>query len=726
MSTSEDTEIVTGKISYISFRSEENGYTVLKVECQTTGKIIPVVGMMQPVREDDLIECHGEWVKDPKWGLQFQTYLVRLRQPTSLEGIIKYLSSGSVYGIGPVLATRLVDAFGTHTFEVLEHHPERILKLPDIGPKRAKSIIENFKAQRAVADIMSFLLEHGLGTVRAYRIYKTYGDQAVSIIKSNPYILSSEIQGVSFRTADDIARKIGICPYSEVRIKAGLQFELGKSAREGHCATIRSRLINGCAKTLNVPVVLIEEALDQEVADRNLVTTEIGDIKAVYFPKFYYAEINVSRHLKRIIADLSVSVTDHSSAHMLATTATYLLGNETNVDQIRGAQQALTSKVSILTGLPGTGKTTTLRAVILALEALGKKMGLVAPTGRASKRMKEMTGKDSQTMHRFLGVDMVNGGFNYNEDNQVDLDYLIIDESSMVDICLAAAILAALPDHCCILIVGDTDQLPSVMPGNFLYDLISSGIIPVCRLTDIYRQARNSHIILNAHLVNQGRPFSEFYLAKEGVESDFIFRHAESPQDVQREILKLVDELPSQFGFDPINDIQILTPSHKHETGTRELNILLQQKLNPHRGPEVNSFGYKFGIGDKVMQMKNDYNKMAFNGDIGRIENIISTDKLVQISYENELKEYDFPEMDIVSPAWGATIHKSQGSEYPCVILVVTKQHYIMLERCLLFTGMTRAQKLLAVVGQPEAMDIAIRNVRSRERLTNLSYLLAA
>lgn len=711
-------ETLRGVVLRVTFRSEESGYTVLRLQ---TGKhdTETVAGVMQKISEGETIECSGAWVNDPKWGLQFHPATVKTVQPETSEGIVKYLSSGLVKGIGPVLARKLVDKFGEKTFDVIENYPWKLKEISDIGPKRAASIVENFREQKVIADIMSFLMEHGLGVNRAYRIFKTYGNDAIAKIKDNPYRLSMDIWGIGFTLADEVAQKLGISPLSEKRARAGLHFTLEEMAGSGHCASFEGDLVKKTVELLNIPAPIIENALSVELLEANLVGDMIDGKKAVYLPRLHRAEKQTAKHILRLMMGLPLGDSQEGAA-LASQKAERRTRMELNGDQRMGVVRAMTSKVSVLTGLPGTGKTTTLNTVLTVLDDLGLDVSLAAPTGRAAKRMTETTGKEAKTIHRLLEFGP-GGGFKKNQDDPLETDFVVLDEMSMVDISLMAALLQAIPNHASVLLVGDIDQLPSVMAGNVLGDLISSESIPVTRLSQIYRQAASSRIVQNAHKINKGRPFSEFDMPADGEESDFYFIHSGDPEETQKIILDVVERIKVRFGYDPLEEIQVLTPSHKSAIGTKALNIALQERLNPHTGDEVNSFGYKFGLGDKVMQKVNDYNRGVFNGDLGVVTGIDMDEAEVVVTFEGREVVYPFAELDVLQPAWAVTIHKSQGSEYPAVVMPLSTQHFVMLERGLLYTGVTRAKRLLVVVGQPEAMNIAIKNVRARKRLTNLA-----
>lgn len=712
-------EVLKGRIDRIVFRSDESGFTVMRVTGEASLKEHTVAGIIQPLREGENIECTGVWFLDKKWGKQFKPHSVRILQPSSKEGIVKYLSSGLIKGIGPKLAKKLVHYFGDETFKVIENNPNRLLEIDDIGPKRVHAIAEAFKTQKVVADIMSFLMQHGLGTNRAYKIYKLYGDESISLIKQNPYRLSRDVWGIGFKQTDKIALSIGIKRNSEFRARAGLHSQLEDFTKSGSCAVEKSILIKKTAAMLNVEPMIVGAALRGEIDDGELIEQKIGSKEVVYPVALYCAEVNTVECLVDLMGKHALFL-NSESAHVSLEKIEKSLDIELNEDQRAGVIRAMTGKVSILTGLPGTGKTTTLNTVLKVLTDHKVNVVLAAPAGRAAKRMTEATGIEAHTIHRLLGA-APGGRFKHDEDNPIEADYVVVDETSMLDIQLMSALLCTIPTHASLLLVGDTDQLPSIMPGNVLGDLINSGMIPVTRLTQIYRQAASSLIIQNAHAINKGQKFETFSFSCSEGEKDFFFVAAEEQEQIQERILDAIKWLTEKQGFDLMKDIQVLTPVHKTETGTQELNTQIQKIFNAHIGPEVNSFGYKFGLNDKVMQRRNDYEKGVYNGDAGYIIKIDEEEKEVTVGYDEKVVVYDYADLDDLMPAYAVSVHKAQGSEFPAVIMPITTSHHVMLERCLLYTAVTRAKRMLVLVGQPSAMDIAIKNIRARKRISKLA-----
>ena len=667
------------------------------------------------------VTASGEWINDRTYGLQFRTRFLKTSAPTSLDGIEKYLGSGMIRGIGPVYAKRMVKMFGKDVFDLIEAEPARLREVEGIGPKRADKITSAWADQKVISEIMVFLHSHAVGTARAVRIFKTYGVDSVQVMSENPYRLARDIRGIGFRTADLIAEKLGIEKTAMIRMRAGISYALTEAMGNGHCGLPREELIPLAIKLLEVPDDLIHTAIALEMSEGTVTVDTVGDMPCVFLSGLYHAEKGVADRLQNLIAGpLPWPDIDADKAIPWIEKKTELTLGETQAEAI---QLALRSKVMVITGGPGVGKTTIVNSILQILAAKAVKLLLCAPTGRAAKRMKEATGMEAKTIHRMLEIDPKSFGFKRNEESPLDCDLLVIDESSMVDVSLMHALLKAVPDHAALLIVGDIDQLPSVGPGQVLADVIGSGAIPVVRLTEVFRQAAQSKIITSAHRINQGQLPD---LTKPDGESDFYFVPAEDPDQAVTRILDMVkNRIPKRFGLDPIRDIQVLCPMNRGGVGARSLNIELQATLNPSGDNKVERFGSTFAPGDKVMQIENDYDKEVYNGDIGYVEGVDLNEGELTASFDGRTVTYLFGELDTLVLAYAATIHKSQGSEYPAVVIPVLTQHYAMLQRNLLYTGITRGKRLVVIIGQRKAVAIAVKNVSGRRRWSKLDEWLA-
>jgi exodeoxyribonuclease V alpha subunit len=614
--------------------------------------------------------------------------------------------------IGPVYAKKLMRAFGEKVFDVIETEPDRLLEVDGIGPVRASRIVTAWAEQKVVREIMVFLHSHGVGSARAVRIYKTYGADAVQVMSENPYRLARDIRGIGFKTADAIAMKLGIDKTAMIRVRAGISYALTEAMDDGHCGLPVAELTPLAEKLLDVPQELVHTALDLELADGTVIADRLADTACVFLAGLYRAERAIADRLFTLNKDqLPWPWIDPEKAIPWIEQRTGL----TLADSQKAAvATALASKVRVVTGGPGVGKTTIVNAILRILSAKGVKLLLCAPTGRAAKRMNEATGLEAKTIHRLLEVDPKGGGFRRDDTNPLDCDLLVVAETSMVDVLLMNALVKAIPDKTALLIVGDVDQLPSVGPGQVLADMIASGVIPVVRLTEVFRQAAESRIIVNAHRINQGVIPD---LRKPEAESDFYFVEAEDPETAVPLIIELVKiRIPRRFGLDPIRDIQVLCPMNRGGVGARSLNIELQAALNPAGERKVETFA----PGDKVMQVENDYDKEVYNGDIGYVKDVDLDEGELAASFDGRSVTYGFGELDTLVPAYAATIHKSQGSEYPAVVIPVMTQHYTMLQRNLLYTGVTRGKRLVVLVGQKKAVAIAVRSVTGRRRWSKL------
>jgi exodeoxyribonuclease V alpha subunit len=702
-----DREVLAGLVERVTFHNEENGFCVLRIKARGHRDLIAVVGHAAVISAGEWVTASGEWVNDRTHGQQFKARFLKTSEPTSLDGIEKYLGSGMIRGIGPIYAKKLVRAFGEKVFDTIEVEPERLREVTGIGPVRAGRITAAWAEQKIVREIMVFLHSNGVGTARAVRIYKTYGADAVQVMSENPYRLARDIRGIGFKTADAIAMKLGIEKTAMIRVRAGISYALTEAMDEGHCGLPTDELVPLAEKLLQVPVE--RTALDLELAEGIVIADSVGETRCVFLAGLYRAERSIAERLLRLTNGTPPwPWIDPNKALPWVEKRVGLALAESQRTAIR---LALKSKVLILTGGPGVGKTTIVKGILRTLTAKGVGLLLCAPTGRAAKRMTEATGFEAKTIHRLLEVDPKGGGFKRGDNNPLDCDLLVVDEASMVDVMLMQALMKAVPDKAAVLIVGDIDQLPSVGPGQVLADIIASGAVPVVRLTEVFRQAAQSRIITSAHRINQGFIPD---LSPPRTNSDFYFVQADDPETAVSRIIELVKtRIPSRFGLDSIRDIQVLCPMNRGGVGARSLNIELQSALNPAGERKVERFGWTFAPGDKVMQIENDYDKEVYNGDIGYIDDVDSDAGELIARFDDRSVTYGFGELDMLVPAYATTIHKSQGSEYPAVVIPVMTQHYAMLQRNLLYTGVTRGKRLVVLVGQKKAVAIAVRNVGS-------------
>ena len=713
-------EVLAGLVERVTFHNDDNGFCVLRIKARGHRDLITIVGHAATISAGEWVTASGEWINDHTHGQQFKARFMRTSAPTSIDGIEKYLGSGMIRGIGPVYAKKLVRAFGEKVFDTIEAEPDRLREVTGIGPVRAKRITDAWAEQRIVREIMVFLHSHGVGTARAVRIYKTYGSDAVQVMTENPYRLARDIRGIGFKTADVIAMKLGIEKTAMIRVRAGISFALTEAMDQGHCGLPTDDLIPLAEKLLEVPIDLLRAALDLEVSEGTVIADNVGETRCVFLAGLHRAERGIAERLMRLAnGPLPWSWIDPGKALPWVEERIGLVLAESQVTAIR---LALMSKVLVMTGGPGVGKTTIIKAILRILAAKGVKLLLCAPTGRAAKRMTEASGFEAKTIHRLLEVDPKGGGFKRGEVNPLDCDLVVVDETSMVDVLLMQALMKAMPDNAALLIVGDIDQLPSVGPGQVLADVISSGAVPVVRLTEVFRQAAQSRIITSAHRINQGTMPD---LSSPGAESDFYFVQADDPETAVSRIIELVKtRIPKRFGLDPIRDIQVLCPMNRGGVGARSLNIELQKALNPVGERKVERFGWTFAPGDKVMQIENDYDNEVYNGDVGYIDEVDPEAGDLIASFDGRPVTYGFGELDTLVPAYAATIHKSQGSEYPAVVIPVMTQHYTMLQRNLIYTGVTRGKRLVVLVGQKKAVAIAVRNISGRRRWSKLAEWL--
>ena len=702
-----DREPLSGLVERVTFHSPDTGFCVLRVKVRGHRELVSVLGSAASVQPGEFIQCSGRWDNNRDHGMQFKATFLKVMPPSSIEGIEKYLGSGMIKGIGPHFAKKLVKAYGEDVFDVIEKEPDRLLELNGIGKKRVERITSGWADQKAIREIMVFLQSNGVGTSRAVRIYKTYGADAIPLVSENPYRLAKDIKGIGFKTADQVAEKLGIEKTAMIRARAGISYTLTEAVSEGHCGLPEDDLIPAAEKLLEIPASILRDALQLELQEETVVADTMADQRCIFLGHLWNAEKLIAERLKVL------ALGKPHWPEIDTTAAVPWIEKKLEVtladSQREAVKKAVSSKVMVITGGPGVGKTTLVNAILRILTAKSVNVALAAPTGRAAKRLSETTGMEAKTIHRLLEVDPMRGGFKRNADNPLDCDLLVLDETSMVDVPLMASVVKALPDKSGLILVGDVDQLPSVGPGQVLGDIINSGAVPVARLTEIFRQAAQSKIVTNAHKINSGY-IPNLEVVKDE-ETDFYFVEAHDPEDAVAKIIEIVkNRLPNRFGFDPIQDIQVLCPMNRGGIGARSLNVDLQKALNPPTDDiSVERFGFTYRVGDKVMQTDNDYDKEVFNGDVGYVSRIDPELQEMTIEFDGKEVEYLFGELDEVALAYAVSIHKSQGSEYPAVVIPVMMQHYMMLRRNLLYTGITRGKKMVVLVGQKKAIGMAVK-----------------
>ncbi|MET0743472.1 MAG: ATP-dependent RecD-like DNA helicase [Microvirga sp.] len=714
-------EALAGTVERVTFHNADNGFCVLRVKARGRRDLVTVVGHAPAIGAGEWVTATGIWLSDRTHGLQFKANVLTATAPTGVEGIEAYLASGQMRGIGPAMAKRIVAAFGEGTFEIIEAAPGRLTEVAGIGPRRAATIVAGWAEQKAVREIMIFLHAHGVGTARAVRIFKTYGHDAIAVMTENPYRLARDVRGIGFRTADAIAARLGVEKTSPDRLRAGVTFALQTGTDEGHCGLPVDMLVGLAEKLLEVDAALIRTAIAAELRGPDVLADTIEGEACIFLKGLYGAERAIAERLRERAAEPPPwPAIDLERALPWVEAKT---GKVLSPSQHAAVGLVLGAKVAVMTGGPGVGKTSTLDTLLRILSAKGVRVLLAAPTGRAAKRMAEQTGLEAKTIHRLLEIDPKHGGFSRNEDNPLDCDLLVIDETSMVDVPLMNALTRAIPPGAGLLLVGDVDQLPSVGPGQVLADLIRSGLIPVARLTEVFRQAAESRIVVNAHRINRGLMPEP---PEPGDLSDFYVIEIADPEEGVAKLIEVVTRrIPRRFGLDPVRDIQVLCPMNRGVLGARNLNHELQRVLNPNPASSVERFGWRFSPGDRVMETQNDYDRDVFNGDLGTVDRIDAEEGAVVVRFDEREVIYPFGELDTLAPAFATTIHKSQGSEYPAVVIPVTTQHYTMLARNLLYTGVTRGRRLVVLVAQKRALGMAVRGGQGKRRWTKLKEWLA-
>jgi exodeoxyribonuclease V alpha subunit len=720
-------ETLSGTIERITFHNPETGFAVLRVQAGGRRGLVTVVGTLAGPEVGEYVEASGAWVQDREHGLQFKADELRTTPPQTAAGIEKYLGSGLIKGIGPHFARKIVEVFRERALDVIDESPSFLKEVKGIGPRRLQRIRESWQQQKAVRGIMLFLQSHGVGTARAVRIYKTYGDQAVELVRANPYRLATDIWGIGFKTADELAGRLGVDRASPLRARAALRYVLQELSGDGHVGFPEEGLVDGTRLPENLRNVLADiprdvlvAAVEEGRAEGELVREPGGEEPWLYLKPLFLAELGVARALHRLQeGEHPLPALDFDPALAWVEKRIGLQLAPAQRDAIR---QACTHKILVITGGPGTGKTTIVRGILEVFGARGKRVGLCAPTGRAAKRLTETTGREARTIHRLLEFDPSLGDFKRDRHNPLDADLVVMDEASMVDVVLMHRFLKAVPAWGCVVLVGDVDQLPSVGPGTVLADVLTSRAVPVVRLTEIFRQAEQSWIVRAAHSINQG----ELPASAPRGQGDFYFVEAADPDAVLDRIVTLVrDRIPARFGLDPFRDVQVLAPMNVSELGTRNLNARLQAVLNPPRGgPEVDRYGWKYRLGDKVLQTHNDYQKEVFNGEIGRIRALDPAEKEVVVEYEGKEVVYDYGELDELTLAYALSVHRAQGCEYPAVVMPLHTQHFLMLQRNLLYTGLTRGRRLVVLVGTRKALELAVRRQDTARRYSALARRL--
>lgn len=715
-------EEIYGYVERITFQNPETGYTVAQLQVPRRKDLACVVGIMPALQPGETVRCHGQWKRHLVHGQQFEATAHRVEAPADIKGIEKYLGSGLIKGIGPAYAKRIVDKFGVLTLEVIDKNPEQLRDISGIGEKRAEKIKICWQEQKSIREVMIFLQSHQVSPVYAQKIFKTYGDKSIQKVKENPYHLARDIFGIGFKMADKIAAAMGIEKSSPKRIDSGIEYVLSELSNEGNVCFPAQPFVKESESILEAPPELIQERIHILYGERRIVLNEFvyeGVLQNfIWNASLFKSELGIAKEIKRLLQEKSIlrEVNIPKALEWVQEKLGIQLGDNQKV----AVSFALKEKMQIITGGPGTGKSTITNAILSITEQLTGKICLAAPTGRAAKRMHEITGKKAQTIHSLLEYDFKVNGFKRGRESPLDCDLIIVDEASMIDTVLMYSLLKAIPNHARVIFVGDINQLPSVGPGNVLKDIIHSHCLPVTILNDIFRQAAGSRIITNAHMINKG----VFPDIKNIEDSDFFFVESNEPDQALQQILTLVTHrIPRKYRYSPIEEIQVLAPMKKGVLGTENLNAILQETLNPNKTPLIRA-GKRLCVGDKVMQIRNNYDKKVYNGDIGKIEKIDLIEQVVTVLIDGEPIEYDFSDLDEIVLAYAVSVHKYQGSECPCVVIPVHTTHFKLLHRNLLYTAVTRGKKLVVLVGSKKALSIAVRNDEVKKRYTGLYQAL--
>ena len=742
------TETLQGVVERLTYHSEESGYTIARVKAPRTSELITIVGSFANIQAGQTLQLEGIWRDHPKYGAQFQVTQYRETKPATLTGLEKYLGSGLIKGVGTVTARRIVAHFGLETLEIIENQIERLSEVPGIAQKRVQMIQTAWASQKAIKEVMLFLQSHNVSTTYAVKIYKQYGDESIAIVTRNPYQLAIDVYGIGFVTADAIARNVGIHPGSEFRYRCGILHLLTEASEEGHCFLPQPELVDRTVKRLAIadhqpnPEEIL--SLTTQMAQDGELVMQVGGLKRLapdslapdsdqapqsaeqiicYSPPFYGAEYKLAERLRYLLSE-PVEV-DLARVQRWIDRFTEKTGLQLSEQQRQAVELSAQHRVLVLTGGPGTGKTFCTRTIVALWKAMGKAIALASPTGRAAQRLSEMTGQPAKTVHRLLEFDPSNMKFKRDGDSPILAEAIVVDEASMLDLFLANSLVKAVPLDAQLLLVGDIDQLPSVGPGNVLADLLASGKVPTVRLTQVFRQAQASQIVSNAHRINQGQ-FPHLETVSNQPQSDCLWLAAPEPEHGVQAIRDLISNLIPQLGFDPARDVQVLCPMTRGEVGTRNLNKVLQELINPpqYSKAELTRGGMVLRVGDRIIQQVNDYDREVFNGDLGVVRAIDTEDQSVQVQFGDRSVSYDSADLNEISLAFSITTHKAQGSEYPVVILPLYMQHYLMLSRNLLYTGLTRARKLAILVGPQKAIALAVRQIKDQQRYTLLAQRL--
>ncbi|MDR3285222.1 MAG: ATP-dependent RecD-like DNA helicase [Holosporales bacterium] len=707
-----------GQLERLTYENKENGFTVAKVRIKGRQDFVTVVGNIPDHSLGGILNMQGIWTSHPKFGEQFKIISCSCSVPAAVYGIEKYLGSGLIKGLGPAVAKKIVSTFGEKTFDVIEENPNSLLTIPGVGKGRVNTIKQAWQEQKEIRAVMVFLQNYDVSTAYAIKIYKKYGNDSIFLVKSNPYRLASDIWGIGFATADKIAQNLGFDENSPLRAQAGILFVLQELTTNGHVYYPYQDLIQEVNKVLNIDELIVEKAMQSLLREGKIVIEQIENVQSVYLANCYLAETKIAEKLIKL--KTSSKRTKLIDAESAIEWVQKKLSLTLAAKQIEAIKTAIDGKLLVITGSPGTGKTTITKAILEIFFSVTKKIHLTAPTGRAAKRMAEATKHEAKTIHRLLECNTINGGFLRNEENPLDCDLLILDEASMVDVFLMHSLLKAIPKHTTVIIIGDINQLPSVGAGSVLKDIILSGVITVVELNEIFRQAQQSKIIVNSHKIVHG----DYPDISNSEETDFFFMQEEDLEKVREKVLRVVQErIPQKFGYNAINDVQVLTPMHRGEVGTNSLNEALQKLLNP-KGAEITRVGRKYRVGDKVMQTKNNYDKEVFNGDLGIIKKIDYETQSIIVNIDDRNINYEYWEIEELALAYAISIHKSQGSEYKAVVIPIVMSHYIMLQRNLIYTGITRGKNLVVIIGSQKALFWAVNNNKIMNRNTWLSKRL--